>query len=174
MKTFAQNYKPAIAELIKAELGKCLKFLNKLPTHIPTEGKSPPEFWSCHALTRAFAEISEVDWQIVDGWFMNMGQEHSWLQHPEQQLILDVYPIAAFSGPAAYSTSGLSPWRYSFMDLTDPRTFEKCKAEYEKNAQEWAEEFQSPYTPERLELFANEACLAADIYKKSLENSVSR
>lgn len=68
--------------------------------------------WTCHAVSRAAAALPGLvlAWEVVDGWFLQPGMHHAWLEHhaarvPDAKplrLLLDVYPVAALSGPALY------------------------------------------------------------------------
>ncbi len=59
--------------------------------------------WSCHSLTRAALKLPfRLSWTVRDGWFKEVGCEHSWLFYYGpgcERIILDVYPIACMSGP---------------------------------------------------------------------------
>ncbi len=73
---------------------------------------SQSPLWTCHALARAAAALAglALAWEAVDGWFTFPGMHHAWLEHQAARgpdgrpcrLLLDVYPVAALTGPALY------------------------------------------------------------------------
>lgn len=75
--------------------------------------------WSCHGITRALANILALPWEVFDGWFMERGNEHSWLfleQEVNERYILDPYPIAALGGPILIHVSFLVPWLSAYEE----------------------------------------------------------
>lgn len=73
--------------------------------------------WSCHGICRAVIERFQFEnWHVVDGYFMRVGQEHSWLRRNDGKFILDVYPVAAFGGPLLVDAlSHGSPWQKAYI-----------------------------------------------------------
>jgi hypothetical protein len=54
--------------------------------------------------------------QHKKGYFSQIGWQHSWLELPDDEVIIDVYPWCA-SGPFMVTTKGLlNPWKHLYIE----------------------------------------------------------
>jgi hypothetical protein len=74
---------------------------------------SLPDGLDCHGVCRAVAR-SVPALTHVAGHFHHKGYQHSWLEIPEEFILIDAYPWAGH-GPFLVTVVPLSPWRFVYV-----------------------------------------------------------
>lgn len=111
------------------DLSNAQQFVSQLPDRCVSMSE-----WSCHALVRAFFLVpTALRWVVQDGHFGRYGTEHSWLWYQDQDLIMDVYPVAGCT--PFIVEARFSPWNGIY--LQNDRVYAKVtKDSWEKQGLE--------------------------------------
>ena len=91
------------------------------PTRKHLDSDDFKALWTCHGITRGVRPLLLNNWEVMDGWFLRQGTEHSWLylnhdQKGRKKFIIDVYPYACMGGPILLDMSLGSPWRDAYIE----------------------------------------------------------
>jgi hypothetical protein len=110
MQTAAEHY--GVPPETHEVLASLRDWLGRLPDRAGAKSDDG-HLWSCHALVRAAKHRFGLSgWNVVDGYFGRVGNDHSWLSKRWKQtrFIIDVYPIASVGGPLFINADDMTPW----------------------------------------------------------------